>query len=80
MAILAGDWDQNRLKEKGGEDALELVRGCLEMDVQERWDIDEVLDSDWLREEAEKGEDEEGRSALGNSGAFGGNGWGLGPR
>ncbi len=49
-AILKGDWDQQRLGEKGGEEVLELVCGCLEMDMQERWHINEVLGSAWLRE------------------------------
>lgn len=67
MAILGGEWDRERLREKGGEDALELVMGCLEMDLQERWDINEVLGSTWLREEVERNGDQEG----------GYGGWGL---
>lgn len=67
-AILKGDWDQQRLSEKGGEEALELVMGCLEMDVQERWHVNEVLGSGWLREEVERNGDQEG--------GYGG-GWGL---
>ncbi len=68
MAILAGKWDQQRLREKGGEDALELVKGCLEMEVEERWDINDVLGSAWLREEVEKDDGDQ-------EGVFGG--WGL---
>lgn len=68
MAILAGDWDRQRLREKGGDDALELVTGCLEKDVRERWDINEVLGSAWLREETERHGDSDG--------GYGG-GWGL---
>jgi serine/threonine protein kinase len=67
MAILSGEWDRERLKEKAGEDALELVMGCLEMDLRERWDVNEVLDSKWLRDEVERNGDQEG--------AYGG--WGL---
>lgn len=68
MAILAGDWDRQRLKDKGGDEAMELVEGCLEMDVQKRWEIDDVLGSWWLREEVEKNDEQDG--------AYGG-GWGL---
>jgi serine/threonine protein kinase len=67
MAILNGEWDRERLREKGGEDALELVMGCLEMDLRERWDINEVLGSAWLRDEVERNGDQEG----------GYGGWGL---
>lgn len=70
MAILAGDWDHKRLRDKGGEDALELVMGCLEMDLQERWDISDVLGSRWLGEEVQKNDDHEG--GFGSVG-----GWGL---
>jgi serine/threonine protein kinase len=59
MAILAADWDQQRLREKGGEDALELVRGCLEMDVRARWEIEDVLMCAWLREEVEQDEEQD---------------------
>ena len=68
MAILAGDWDHERLVEKGGEDALDLVAGCLEMDIHKRWDINEVLGSAWLREEDEKSSDQDG---------FGSGAWAL---
>jgi serine/threonine protein kinase len=63
MAILAGDWDHERLVEKGGEDALDLVAGCLEMDIHKRWDINEVLGSAWMREEDEKSGDQDGFGA-----------------
>jgi serine/threonine protein kinase len=57
MAILAGDWDKERLERKGGPDVLELVEGCLELNEAERWDIEEVLSCDWLNDVAD---DEEG--------------------
>lgn len=69
MAIMAGRWDRERLREKGGEEALELVAGCLEMDIGKRWDINGVLASEWLREEAERDGGEGFRG-------YGG-GWGL---
>lgn len=66
-AILKGEWDEEAIVRKGIERgqveearmALEVVRGCMCMDVNERWGIEEVLNSEWLgglREEV----DEEG--------------------
>lgn len=48
MAILAGDWDVERLAVKGGDDVVELVRGCLEMDDRDRWDVTRILECRWL--------------------------------
>jgi serine/threonine protein kinase len=48
MAILAGDWDHNKVHEKGGEDIHEVVQGCLEMEEADRWSIEKVLASSWL--------------------------------
>ncbi|RMZ85649.1 hypothetical protein DV737_g638, partial [Chaetothyriales sp. CBS 132003] len=48
MAILAGDWDRERLSGKAGPDALELVEHCLEMDPVKRWTISDILKSPWL--------------------------------
>jgi len=48
MAILAGDWDRSRLEERGGKEVLELVEGCLDMDDENRWDINDVLECAWL--------------------------------
>lgn len=48
MAILAGEWDVERLAVKGGDDVVELVKGCLEMDDQERWDVTRVLECRWF--------------------------------
>ena len=67
IAILKGEWDHQRLREKGGEDAVKLVSGCLEKDIQKRWDINEVLGCEWLREEVENNADQES----------GYDGWGL---
>ncbi|RMZ91879.1 hypothetical protein DV736_g864, partial [Chaetothyriales sp. CBS 134916] len=50
MAILAGDWDRERLLGKAGTDALELVENCLEMDPVKRWSISDTLKSPWLAE------------------------------
>ena len=48
MSILAGEWDRDALRERAGVDALELVAGCLEMEVGRRWGVEEVLGSRWL--------------------------------
>jgi serine/threonine protein kinase len=64
MAILAGEWDKQVLTEKGGNDVLDLVEGCLEMDEGLRWDISRVLDSDWFEDVA----DDEGSLELNSNG------------
>lgn len=59
--ILSGKWNHDailgevtdELRRKDREDALELVKGCLEMDVDKRWTIRDILDCAWLREMAE---------------------------
>ncbi|KPI38598.1 uncharacterized protein AB675_4272 [Cyphellophora attinorum] len=48
MSILAGDWDVERLASKGGDDVVECVKGCLEMESSDRWDVLQVLESTWL--------------------------------
>jgi serine/threonine protein kinase len=48
MAILAGDWDLERLAVKGNDDIVECVKGCLDMEDSSRWDITRVLESNWL--------------------------------
>ena len=58
-AILTGDWDREELRQKGGQDALDLVQNCLEMDAQKRWDIDGVLRSAWLKDIVDASEDQE---------------------
>jgi serine/threonine protein kinase len=68
MAILAGDWDRNILTEKGGDDVAELVKGCLEMEEKDRWDIGRCVDCDWL-EDVAQGWSEEG-SASGRESAW----------
>ena len=49
-AILAGDWCREELLEKGGQNALDLVQTCLQMDPEKRWDADEVLRCAWLKD------------------------------
>lgn len=72
MAILANDWDRDRLLEKDGDECLELVEGCLQTDVDKRWDIQDVLASRWLKDVAERENGEE-RSKEND----GGTGWRL---
>lgn len=58
-AILAGDWNREKLQAKGGNDAFDLVRNCLEMDPERRWTADEVLGSAWLKNFAGADEDQD---------------------
>ncbi|KAJ5682371.1 hypothetical protein N7462_005536 [Penicillium macrosclerotiorum] len=59
--ILAGTWNEDAMineitdefLRKDRQDALELVKGCLEMDVDKRWTIRDILACSWLREVAE---------------------------
>ncbi|PYI08607.1 kinase-like protein [Aspergillus sclerotiicarbonarius CBS 121057] len=63
--ILSGNWNRHavlgeeedpRLRQDK-EDALELIMGCLHMNVNKRWTIRDVLCSRWLREFSESAED-----------------------
>jgi serine/threonine protein kinase len=59
--IISGTWDQNAVigdatddhLRQDREQALELIRGCLEMNPAKRWTIGKVLECSWLREIAE---------------------------
>ncbi|UPX15117.1 uncharacterized protein EKO05_0005576 [Ascochyta rabiei] len=54
--ILKGEWDQElvrtaeALQDGGAEDALTLLKGCLEMDIEQRWTVSDILESDFLRD------------------------------
>ncbi|KAJ5960613.1 Calcium/calmodulin-dependent/calcium-dependent protein kinase [Penicillium vulpinum] len=56
--ILSGTWDSNAVfgdtidghLRRDRQYALDLIRGCLEMDPNKRWTIRDVLASSWLRE------------------------------
>ena len=56
MMILKGEWDEDALRyapgmdDRSGEHAVEVVRGCLDMEVERRWGISQVLNSDLLVE------------------------------
>ena len=53
MMILAGEWNRDVLRRAKGstttdDEGAELVIGCLEMQVEDRWSIAQVLESRWL--------------------------------
>ncbi|KAJ4990838.1 hypothetical protein SVAN01_03627 [Stagonosporopsis vannaccii] len=58
--ILKGDWDQElvrsagALQDGGADEALTLLKGCLEMDVEQRWTINDVLECAFFRNCAEQ--------------------------
>jgi hypothetical protein len=56
-AILSGDWDREKLLEKAGQDAFDLVQNCLEIDPEKRWDADDVLGCAWLKEIVDANDD-----------------------
>lgn len=54
MAILAGDWDRDGLRDRLGdheERVMDLIEGCMTMDEHQRWNIGEVIDCDWFEDE-----------------------------
>ncbi|CAA9959749.1 hypothetical protein PTMSG1_03157 [Pyrenophora teres f. maculata] len=50
------DWDPEPIRNSEAaqegciEDALALVKGCLEIDVEKRWNVHDILDCAWLRD------------------------------
>jgi serine/threonine protein kinase len=48
--IMRADWDDDALRQAaaGSEAAIDLVRGCLEVDIDIRWTIGDVLRSPWF--------------------------------
>ena len=58
--IQACQWDADLVRNSEAvrdgdiEDALDLLRGCLDVDCERRWDIHDVLDCAWLRGCAER--------------------------
>jgi serine/threonine protein kinase len=54
MKIKKGDWDVEKIrcadavKEGGLDDALELLKGCLNLDPQQRWTVNDILACSWL--------------------------------
>jgi serine/threonine protein kinase len=61
--IREGSWDEElvrtaeSVKEGGVEDALALLRGCLEVNVEKRWTIHNILGCAWLRDYEQRFED-----------------------
>ena len=52
--ISTGDWSEAALSQAHGvkdnvQDALDLLRGCLELESDARWDVSQVLGCRWLR-------------------------------
>ena len=58
-AILASDWEREKLLEKGGQDAFELVQSCLQLYPEKRWDADEVLRCAWLADVADANDEQD---------------------
>jgi serine/threonine protein kinase len=54
--IREGSWDKEAIRnaeavaDGGIDDVLALLRGCLELDVERRWSIQDILQCPWLRE------------------------------
>lgn len=61
--IREGRWDEETvrnaesLKEGGVDDALALLRGCLELDIEKRWSIHDILECTWLHDPKQRFED-----------------------
>lgn len=60
--ILQAEWDGEALKQAaaGGEEVIEMVRGCLEVDIDLRWTVGDALRSPWFEGCREEGDEEEG--------------------
>ena len=63
MSILRGEWNRDVLQDKGGTECSELVHGCLTMDPDSRWDIQDVIRCVWLGQEMPLCLDEDGTNA-----------------
>ncbi|KAF2190278.1 serine/threonine-protein kinase-like protein DCLK1 [Zopfia rhizophila CBS 207.26] len=54
MKIQKGEWDVELLRgaealQDGAGDAISLVQGCLEMDPEKRWTVNDILTCAWLK-------------------------------
>lgn len=63
--ILRADWDENALREAaaGGGEVIDLVKGCLERAVEDRFTIADALRSSWFEGCREESEEETSRGA-----------------
>ncbi|KAI9783240.1 MAG: hypothetical protein M1839_004080 [Geoglossum umbratile] len=62
LLIMRGDWDEKVLRSSqgvvaSGDAVVEVVRGCLQLDIDIRWNVGQVLASDWLENCKEEDED-----------------------
>lgn len=54
--IQRADWDESlvhraeAVQDGGLEDVLAILRGCLELDVEKRWTVHDILECNWLRD------------------------------
>jgi serine/threonine protein kinase len=61
--VREGRWDEepvrnaNAVKDGGEDDVLALLRGCLDLDVEKRWSIQDILQCAWLRDCGQQYED-----------------------
>lgn len=59
-AILRADWDDTALRQASasgvGEEVTELVRGCLEKDIDLRWTIGDCMNTPWFADMDKEGE------------------------
>ena len=61
-SITKGKWDRNAVLSHNANDpdrqmALELIQGCLEIDINQRWTVRDALDSRWFREYSNSAEE-----------------------
>lgn len=63
--IREGTWDEelvrgsDSVKDGGADDAVALLKGCLDLDVEKRWNVHDILKCAWLRERAKSFENVE---------------------
>jgi serine/threonine protein kinase len=63
--IMRADWDEAALRSAaaGGPDVIDLVKGCLEREIDDRFTIADALRSSWFEGCREDSEENESRSA-----------------
>lgn len=65
--IIRAEWDENALRNAaaGGDEVIELVKGCLEKGIEDRFSIPEALRSSWFEGCREESEEESSRGIWG---------------